>query len=75
MNKKTLDEVATLQGRVNDLLGEVEAIRDVEQEKYDNLPESLQGGDMGERMQTAIDALDSALTALSDAESSLGEVE
>lgn len=36
----------------------VEEIRDEEQERFDNLPESVQDGERGERMSGVIDALD-----------------
>lgn len=45
-----------------------EAIRDEEQEYFDNMPESLQGGDKGQMAEAAIEALDSAISALEDAE-------
>lgn len=46
----------TLEGIVND-----------EQEKYDNMPESLQNGSKGEEMQNGISELESAITSLEEA--------
>lgn len=42
----------------------IESVRDGEQEAFDNMPESLQDGERGQTMQTAIDALDSAINDL-----------
>lgn len=39
----------------------LETVRDEEQEALDNLPESLQGGERGEAMQNALDALEEIL--------------
>ncbi len=46
---------------------EIEDERDAEQEKYDNLPESLQGGDKGEGILAGVEALDSAVDYLGQA--------
>lgn len=43
---------------------ELESLRDEEQEYYDNMPESFQQGDKGDRAQAAIDLLESALSEL-----------
>lgn len=37
-----------------------------EQDCYDNLPEGLQEGEKGDRMQEAIDSLDDAINSLDD---------
>ena len=44
----------------------IEAVRDEEESRYDNLPESLQESDKGSRMQDAIDSMDEAMSDLSD---------
>lgn len=54
---------------------QLETIRDEEQEAYDNLPESLQGGDRGEAIQEAITALDSAWDAADELESYIDEAQ
>ena len=43
---------------------EIEAIKDEEQEAYDNLPESLQDGEQGEKMDENIGDLDEAISVL-----------
>lgn len=58
-----------------DLAGEIENIRDEEQEAYDNLPEGIQESDRGWQMEEAIDNLDSALQALEDIEQLFCDIE
>jgi hypothetical protein len=47
--------------------GSIEGIRDEEQEAYDNLPESMQGGDRGDVMQNAIQYLEEAINGVEEA--------
>jgi hypothetical protein len=49
---------------IEDLKSQLETIRDEEQEKYDNMPESIQSGDRGEAASAAIDALENAIGKL-----------
>ena len=51
----------------------LEVVRDEEQEAYDNLPESLQEGERGQKMAEAADALDTAVSDLEEIENSLEE--
>lgn len=53
----------------------VEEIRDEEQEKFDNLPESVQDGERGERMSEIIDALDNVATTLEEANDYINELD
>ena len=45
----------------------VELVRDEEQDSFDNLPESFQDSDKGQRMEEAIEHLDDALSAIEEA--------
>ncbi len=49
----------------------METLRDEEQDYYDNMPESFQSGEKGDRAQEVIDALDEALDSLDSAADSL----
>lgn len=60
------DSAKALAGAVSDVLTELQEVRDEEQAKFDNMPESLQDGDRGQRMQEGIDALDAAESSLED---------
>lgn len=66
--RKRLDELLRIIASARE---EIEAMRDEEQDKYDNMPESFQQGERGDAMQTGIDLLDGAATALDDVESNL----
>lgn len=49
----------------SDLHGELEALKDEEQEYFDNMPEGFQTGEKGQTAESAISELDTALEALS----------
>jgi chromosome segregation ATPase len=61
LNEK-LTEIETdfelLKEKVDEIRSDVESIRDEEQDKYDNMPESIQQGEKGDTMQEGIDSLD-----------------
>jgi len=75
MNKerrKKLDEaIRKLSDVVAEAKGIVEEARDEEQDAYDNLPQSLQDGDKGTRMQESIDELTNAADTLDTVETDL----
>ena len=70
-----IEQASVLAGKANDLVGEIETLRDEEQDYFDNMPESLQGGEKGDKAQTAIDALDNAVSSMQEVESNLSEVD
>lgn len=49
-----------------ELRNALEAVRDEEEEAYDNLPESIQDTEKGEAMQNAISALEDFISELDD---------
>lgn len=51
----------------------IENVRDAEQEAYDNLPESLQNAERGERMVECIAHLETVLDDLENTETILSE--
>lgn len=73
MNNERRKEIKKLIDRCIELKNDVELIRDEEQEYFDNMPESIQGGDKGERAQTAVDALEAAIGMAEDIENYLQE--
>ena len=52
---------------LEELLEEITALQEEEQEAYDNLPESLQGSERGEAMYEAADNLASAVYSIEEA--------
>lgn len=80
--RKRLDEIKErISSIMNELTGDIEdqlqSIRDEEQEYYDNMPESIQNGERGERTQQVIDSLDEAISDLEslDVESITSNIE
>ena len=66
MNKDRRKRIQELKDKLLDILTEIEGIKDEEQEAYDNLPESLQDGEKGDKMSEAVDNLDSAYSSLEE---------
>lgn len=73
MNKDRRKRIQILKDKLLDLLTEIEEIKEEEQEAYDNLPESLQDGEKGEKISGAVDHLDSAYSSLEEAGEYLDE--
>lgn len=51
----------------------IEEVRDEEQEKLDNMPESLQMSSRYDEMEAGIDSLEDIISSLEDAEAALSE--
>lgn len=56
--------VADAISKAEELHSELEGVKDEEQEYFDNMPESLQGGDKGQAAEEAVSNMESALEAL-----------
>lgn len=74
MNKDRRKRVDDLMVQLTDISSEIEAIKEEEQEAYDNLPESFQAGEKGDNMQNAIESLDEAENAVDEAQHALENV-
>ncbi|RHA57653.1 hypothetical protein DW932_18260 [Bacteroides intestinalis] len=66
MNNNRRKHINDVMEQLNILLTEIEEIKDEEQEAYDNLPESLQDGDKGEKMSEAVGNLEYAYDGLTE---------
>lgn len=80
MNKQRRIELTRILERIEKAKGELESIRDdldslkSEEEEYrDNMPESVQNGEKGERANAACDAMQEAYDALDGATEQCGE--
>ena len=61
--RKSLRElIETTEG----IKSKIEELRTEEEEDYNNMPESFQDGEKGDRAQTVIEYLDEAMTAAGD---------
>lgn len=67
MNKWLRNDLVKISEQVEELSSDIERIRDGEEEKLDNIPESLQDSNKAEAFQEVIDFLDDALTSLTEA--------
>lgn len=66
--RKALQEIIdTLQ----DAKMNLESLKDEEQDYYDNMPESLQGGEKGDRAEQAVSELEDAVNSIDEAMSSI----
>lgn len=60
MNKQRRKELERIKEELQTLLSDLEIAKDEEQEYYDNMPESFQNGERGEKAESAISALECA---------------
>lgn len=61
MNKNRRKAIGDIYDKLIDIQSDLEYIRDEEQEAFDNLPESIQYSERGERMEEYISSLEEAL--------------
>ena len=74
MNKERRKRIEAIMDALSQAYGEIEEIRDEEEDAYDNLPENFQEGSRGDAMQDAIDNMETALAAVEEAKDTLEEV-
>lgn len=67
MNNTRRKSIKSIYDRLEELMQEIEAMQEEEQEALDNLPESLQEGERGQAMQEAADNLECAASSVQDA--------
>lgn len=60
------DRMSRLQSEVGDLIEDLQGVLDEEHEYLDNMPESLQGGEKGEKARTAIELMDTLISGMAD---------
>ena len=74
MNKARRTKLEKAFNLVDSAKGILEAVREEEQEAYENLPESLQNSGKGEDMQNYIEMLEEAENYLDDANSVIEQI-
>ena len=67
MNKDRRTRLANTVSELSGIHEFIEGLKDEEQEYFDAMPESFQGSDKGQDAEAAVDAMDSALTAIEEA--------
>lgn len=75
MNKKRRKKLEQAQIMLDNAVSILEDVQEEEQEAYDNMPESFQEGEKGEKAQSAISSLEDAVSSIEQTISSLGEIE
>jgi hypothetical protein len=73
MNNVRRKALTTINERIAEFRGVLEELKDAEQEYYDNMPESFQAGEKGQKAETAVDAIDSAIQSIEEAAGYLDE--
>lgn len=73
MNARRRKYINSVIEKLDELKSQIEDIMQEEQDALDNLPESLQYGERGERMQSAIDALEYATDSVQEVIDNLNE--
>ena len=64
MNKQRRKAIEKVVSTLENMLEELDGIREEEQDAYDNLPESIQDSERGETMYENIDTLDTSYADL-----------
>lgn len=71
MNKERRERLENLMGQLSTIKDEIDELKNAEQEAFDNLPESLQGGESGQKMEGNVEILDEALDSLTEVDEAL----
>lgn len=67
MNKIGRKQIEAIINKIESLRDEIETLKDEEQEKYDNLPDSLQDSERGETLTNNVDNMETAYDSLDEA--------
>jgi len=74
MNKQRRKELEAILNELADLRARTEAVKDEEQEAYDNMPEALQQvSERGQKAEQACSLLDDALSAFDEIDNAISE--
>jgi len=73
MNQKQKKELDEIFSKLEEIEERLSAMRDEEEEKYENLSEGLQQSEKGQAIESAKNALDEACTHISDCKNSVEE--
>ena len=75
MNKTRRKSLVEIASKLEDIKAEIEALRDEEQDYYDNMPENLQGSERGEIAESAVYAMECAMDGIENAIDNLEEAQ
>lgn len=74
MNNELRKRITGIQHNIEKQKDELQEILEIEQDKFDNMPEGLQDSEKGEKMQEGIDNLETSIGELESAVECLNEV-
>lgn len=66
MNKSRREQLERAAALIEEAKQIIEFVCEEEQQAYDNMPEGFQDGERGEKMTTAIDAMEDAISSLDE---------
>jgi uncharacterized coiled-coil DUF342 family protein len=75
MNKQRRERIASVISQLTSLHEEIEAIKDEEQEYYDNMPEGIQSSSKGEAAEEAVSNLECSCDSIQEAIDNLEAIE
>ena len=73
MNATRRKQLAKLVEQLESIMSDIDTIREQEQEAYDNMPDSIQESERGDRMSEIIDSIQYAYDNVSDAVDNINE--
>lgn len=73
MNKNRRNRIVEIIDQINDVKNDIEDIISEERDAYDSLPESFQAGVKGDKIESAIAAMDASNESLDKAIAKLNE--
>lgn len=75
MNNIRRKEIRRIEAELQTLLGDIDSVKDEEQEAFDNMPEGLQASDRGEEMEQNISNLEDVVCNIQEAIDNLTLIE
>lgn len=69
-----IEKIEALQTEMEDILSDIETVKDEESEYFENIPENLQSSERYEIAESAVENLESAYDTFDDMKSSLDDV-
>lgn len=73
MNRIRRKQLAELMSKMEEIIADLEALKEEEEDYRDNIPENLQGSERYEKADEACNSLDSAVSSIEDALSYIEE--
>lgn len=66
MNKTRRKDLCAIWNKLTDILEDIKAIKEAEEDSFKNLPESLQQSEKGQKMEDNVYQLEEAISSLSN---------